>query len=146
MGNYRELYHHGTKGMKWGVRRYQNKDGTLTPAGKKRYIREQRMIDKKLKDHRSFGPYQSSVGGEKMELRSSNKNLSNKWDAAAKAGKGTKEWKEWENATDKFNRELDRKFKDKQVNAFINDTRMYQLSEQGRKYLEQNIDKLAYKI
>lgn len=32
-----ELYHHGVKGMKWGVRRYQNKDGSLTPAGKKRY-------------------------------------------------------------------------------------------------------------
>lgn len=31
-----ELYHHGIKGMKWGVRRYQNKDGTLTAAGKKR--------------------------------------------------------------------------------------------------------------
>lgn len=31
-----ELYHHGVKGQKWGVRRYQNKDGSLTPAGKKR--------------------------------------------------------------------------------------------------------------
>lgn len=31
-----ELYHHGIKGMKWGVRRYQNKDGSLTLAGKKR--------------------------------------------------------------------------------------------------------------
>lgn len=31
-----ELYHHGVKGMKWGVRRYQNKDGSLTEAGKKR--------------------------------------------------------------------------------------------------------------
>lgn len=32
-----ELYHHGIKGMKWGVRRFQKKDGSLTPAGKKRY-------------------------------------------------------------------------------------------------------------
>lgn len=32
-----ELWHWGIKGMKWGVRRYQNKDGTLTAEGKKRY-------------------------------------------------------------------------------------------------------------
>lgn len=32
-----ELMHHGTKGMHWGIRRYQNKDGSLTPAGEKRY-------------------------------------------------------------------------------------------------------------
>ena len=32
-----ELYHHGVKGQRWGVRRYQNKDGSLTNAGKKRY-------------------------------------------------------------------------------------------------------------
>ena len=32
-----ELWHWGIKGQKWGVRRYQNQDGTLTAEGKKRY-------------------------------------------------------------------------------------------------------------
>lgn len=35
------LTHHGIKGMKWGVRRFQKKDGSLTPAGKKRYSPEE---------------------------------------------------------------------------------------------------------
>lgn len=34
-----ELYHHGIKGQKWYIRRYQNKDGSLTPAGKRRLSR-----------------------------------------------------------------------------------------------------------
>ena len=35
-----ELYHHGIKGMKWGVRRYQNVDGSLTAAGRKRMYKD----------------------------------------------------------------------------------------------------------
>lgn len=34
--NNTELYHHGIKGQKWGVRRFQNEDGSLTSKGKKR--------------------------------------------------------------------------------------------------------------
>ena len=39
-----ELTHWGIPGMRWGVRRYQNKDGTLTPAGKKRYEKEMEKL------------------------------------------------------------------------------------------------------
>lgn len=34
--NTNELRHHGVRGQKWGIRRYQNKDGSLTPAGRKK--------------------------------------------------------------------------------------------------------------
>lgn len=47
-----ELYHWGVKGMKWGVRRYQNKDGSLTAAGQKRYDRDIRENNAKKKDNR----------------------------------------------------------------------------------------------
>lgn len=49
-----ELYHHGTKGMKWGVRRYQNTDGSLTNAGKSRYARDAR--------EKEFNKYDESSG------------------------------------------------------------------------------------
>ena len=41
-----ELYHYGIKGQKWGVRRFQNEDGSLTNAGKVRYSNDS-SLDKK---------------------------------------------------------------------------------------------------
>lgn len=55
-----ELYHAGVKGMKWGVRRYQNKDGSLTNAGKRRYARDAR--EKGYNKEDEDGTYYKNAG------------------------------------------------------------------------------------
>ena len=52
METYYEIYHHGTKGQKWGSRLYQNKDGSLTPLGRIRYAKQQKVRRKNLEKAR----------------------------------------------------------------------------------------------
>lgn len=59
------LEHHGIKGQEWGVRKYQNEDGSLTPAGRERYgdpngktrkeIRKERRYERFRKAQRNYG-------------------------------------------------------------------------------------------
>lgn len=46
-----ELYHFGILGQKWGIRRYQNTDGTLTAAGKDRYYKKANKFYKTSEDY-----------------------------------------------------------------------------------------------
>ena len=46
-----QLYHWGIKGMKWGVRRYRNEDGSLTEAGKRRYADQEPVHEDYAKVH-----------------------------------------------------------------------------------------------
>lgn len=73
-----ELYHYGIKGMKWGRRRYQNADGSLTPAGKKRY---DRMSPDKL---------QKTLYKQVRKARSDQSDWSNQWRGDIPIGKHSK--------------------------------------------------------
>ena len=54
------LEHHGILGMKWGVRRYQNKDGTLTAAGKKRAAKVESEYSKLMGEKKTSSDHSSS--------------------------------------------------------------------------------------
>ena len=85
--NSNELYHHGIKGQKWGVRRFQKKDGSLTPAGRKRYD-DDGPIQKKQKEYKV--PKNKSLHRLKIEEKYKAKGMSEKEaeQAAAKRIRG----------------------------------------------------------
>lgn len=75
-----ELYHWGIKGMRWGVRRYQNKDGSLTKAGKKRYDAENEKLkerEKTIKNQERTKAKLAKLDAKKAELDAREEALKN---------------------------------------------------------------------
>ena len=85
-----ELYHWGVKGMKWGVRRYQNKDGSLTPAGRKRRREEPHEDYKKVHDSKKVSQMSDSelrARNNRLQMESQYKQITKKTSIGAKAVK-----------------------------------------------------------
>lgn len=64
---YNELCHYGVKGMKWGVRRYQNSDGSLTEVGKSHYALAKRGKDGIITSRKGFSIHRDKI--EKYMLK-----------------------------------------------------------------------------
>ncbi len=69
-----QLYHHGVLGQKWGVRKYQNSDGSLTPAGKAREKRRQ-SAEQKRSDVKNAGTLTDAQLKKKIERLQMEKQL-----------------------------------------------------------------------
>lgn len=114
-----ELRHHGIKGMKWGFRRYQNKDGSLTPAGRKRYDKEiESLKSEKTKlqqKHKNLNAQQrmearkdklkADIEAEKEYLKNGGKK-SGKSDSSDKQSEETKEPEKKKSASEMSSEEL----------------------------------------
>jgi hypothetical protein len=83
-----ELYHHGVKGQKWGVRRYRRKDGTLTRAGRKRYGDDRHEDYKKVHDKKRV-EYMSDnelrARNNRLQMERQHKDLTKKTSVGKKA-------------------------------------------------------------
>lgn len=153
-----ELYHWGVKGMKWGVRRYQNKDGSLTDAGKKRYDSEADKggYDQKKSDGTRFK--NTKKGKQEVlkadvnryakednealrnvvnESRNATNALKNLNDSSIRRTKNNRKQMDLSKMTDKEMRDqINRKLLERQYNDMFSP----QKSTRGREYLSNVLD------
>lgn len=104
-----ELYHHGIKGQKWGVRRFQNSDGTFTQAGKERYgVKSDKQAVKLAKyQEREYEKAKKMYSREREALTRNNAKLSQKRDAAL-SNLNTRKAEKLENKIERNNQSIKR--------------------------------------
>ena len=76
-----ELYHFGIKGQKWGIRRYQNPDGSYTAAGKARYTQFKDDVEERAKsNHDKINKFKN----DRIKLQEESNRIQNEYDKTYK--------------------------------------------------------------
>ena len=130
-----ELYHWGIKGMKWGIRRYQNPDGSLTAAGRKRYTNSDGSLNEKGK--KKFG---DSYNPNTQRRKTASEMTDEELDAAITRARKEDEYNRLRPAV---NPEANTKAKSKTMSRLIDDMVVPAIVNSGRNALQNALDKLA---
>lgn len=102
-----ELYHHGIQGQKWGIRRYQNPDGTLTAAGRARYSYDQSMRELGIEEKKNkwtTDVVEKRLVGQHMRYKNAE---DRSWRRAAKAKSKGKDPSKYINKAKEFSKSAD---------------------------------------